>query len=206
MKSKIMLFMALFAITCPALAKAEEPISLSYFQSKLRSGYIYEKLSPVKTGDKRDRYVTYVDNDKIDGELVGLFETVSYLGPMKVKRSDLYTFVDNKVYHSVTFNEMTGKNVFFNRPTILIVPNPGKEEMWEDKDKGEKYRSKLIKSVNTNMKTFNDVLLVEREFDLDGKKVKYKEYYAKGYGLVRTEASLDGKVEGMISSDLVKIE
>ena len=208
MKSKIMFLMVLFAFAYPALAKAEEPISLSYFQNDLKTGYVYERLSPVNTGDERDRYVTYIDSDKIDGELVGLFETIKYLGPMKVKSNDLYAFVDSKVYHSFTFNELTGKHVFFNRPTILIVPKPGKVESWENNNNGDivKCKSRLVNSVKTSMKTFNNVVLVEREFKNNSKTVKYKEFYAKGYGLVKTEVSIDGNVRGMTSSDLVKIE
>jgi hypothetical protein len=208
MGNKILLLVALMTFVFCSTAGAEKILGMSYFYGKPHVGYTYEKLSPVKTGETRDRYVTCVETGKIDGEFVGLFETISYLGPMKIIRNDLYAFVTNKVYHTVTSNELTGEEYLFNRPTVIVVPKAGKEEFWENVEDSfdTKYKSKLIASVKTKMKIFNDILLVERAFKMRGDNVKYRDYYAKGYGLVKTEAFLNGKLEGMLSSELIKIE
>lgn len=208
MGSRIILLAVIFSLTFATIAKSEETISMAYFQVKPQVGYTYERLAPDNSGDQRDRYVTCVNTGKINGELVGLHETISYFGQMKIPRYDLYSFVGRRVYQNATSNQLTGKREFLSRPVVLIVPSHGMEESWENNDGGEltKCKSRLIPSVKIKGEEFSDVVLVEKEFRIDGRNVKCKEYYAKGYGLVKTETFFGGKFEGTLSSNLIKIE
>lgn len=189
-------------------SKVEDMASL-YFPFHTGKAYLYELLGPTKTGKTRDRYVKCTKATRIDGESTGIFETVAYLGSMKIVKTDYFSVSEDLVYLTKTIN-FSGVLEYPVRPIILKVPKDNQEISWKSFDEfsEKEVTKKAVRqdSLKTKLKTFEDVIVVTYVAYIDDKKLTNKAFYAKGYGMVREELYDSGKLIPFMSREIVRID
>jgi hypothetical protein len=181
----------------------------SYFLPMPDKVYQYDMLARYNQGDSRARSITYEKSPNSDGDSTVLLKTVFYLGAATAKRSDKYSVACGKVYHSATESDLLGRKTFGKRAIIMVLPEKGTVAKWTWSNDGgtHEYTATLVDETATPLKIFADVLVVSDQVNYEGSSIIKKYYYAKGYGLVKEELLIDGKVSsGPTTNQLVAIE
>ena len=173
----------------------------------------FEVLEPYATGETRYGYHICTETDNIKGERFGLIEEIMFLGPMKIKNTQIYAISGNQVFLAVTEGP-SGKTKYTTRPIILKMPKT-KEEIVEwsyhherGKDTVYKCEAKYLPVLETQWGEFRHLIIVKKSTYSDGDLWGVeKEYYAKDYGLVKCERfNPQGELVGMASYEVSKIE
>lgn len=184
----------------------------SYFPFLLNMGMHYDLLEPTATGNKRIRYTVCIDKFYKDGELCGAIKNITFIGSIKTEALYVYAIGDNQVFLTMITTDLMGTTKYYVRPIILKIPSKKNQKVeWtyhHARDTSEVYKcsSEYIPSLSTKLGKLKDIVVVTKKTYLKGELYTFteKEYYAKGYGLVRFETINDsGEVAG---AEVVKRE
>lgn len=181
-----------------------------YFLPKFNAGYVYNKLDANSAGNKKAKHVIYYSRGIIDGEVNYFFETIHFVESMKIKRVDVYAIVCDSVYQTSNENQLSGKTVYTIRPVVLKLPTQGKAINWSwtgENDRSEVHNATAtyLENYQTPLKIFDNVLIVKDVVTHKDGKYVIKYYYAKGYGLIKNEWYVDGKIFEDLSGNLAEI-
>ena len=186
-------------------ANAEE-----YFPFHTDKGYEYEMiLYPPDNPPSRVRHYTQcLNRNTIHGELAGVFETASFIEGMKFTNEHAYSIANGQVFFN-SEKSVLGTEHYTNRPIILMIKQGNREYSWTSYDIGSKRDisryAKRLSEIKTKLRTFKDVILVIHTVSLGNEEFIEKEYYARGYGLVKQESfNKAGKL--LISKEITKID
>ena len=142
----------------------------------------------------------------VRGRYLGSIKCYIDIGP-GIVRTDIYERYGNEIRAIVT--EGPGGLDIHSTPQCVFVLPPARGEIvsWETTYGGmdSDYTAQFVDSVSTKHGTLSDVVLVTENTSADGEAIStYRRYYAKGYGLVRTEEDSEGKTNIWPSHELVK--
>lgn len=172
----------------------------------------FDLLKPSQTGKTKASYSICTANDVIENIQYGAIKTISYVGDIKVVKTEIFICNEEQVSLFESQNEFTGRTRYTNMPIVFKMPKNKEDIMkWKNQENGTDefsvYEASFLDTLITRISVYENIVSVsEQKYykgELFGKTINY---YAKDFGLVKSELFDEkGVIINMGSSEISKI-